>query len=57
MKIVLVRSLNSVTRKQRDNARSLGLNKIGDVLEFDMKNPSAYGRFNVIKHLVKTEEN
>lgn len=52
MKIVLIRSLNSATKKQKENARSLGLKNIGDCSDFDINNSSMYGRFNIVKHLV-----
>ncbi len=55
LKIKLVRSLNSKSKKQIATAYSLGLKKIGaETVQPD--NPQTQGKIRVISHLVKVTE-
>ncbi len=55
LKITLVRSLNSKSKKQIATAHSLGLKKIGaETVQPD--NPQTQGKIKVISHLVKVTE-
>lgn len=55
LKITLVRSLNSRSKKQIATAQSLGLRKIGaETVQPD--NAATQGKIKVISHLVKVTE-
>ena len=54
-KIKLVRSLNSVKKDQYATAVSLGLRKIGDIIE-QPDNDATKGKINKIAHLVEVTE-
>ncbi len=55
LKIELVRSLNSKSKKQIATAESLGLRKIGAVT-VQPDNAQTQGKIKVISHLVKVTE-
>lgn len=55
MQVKLIKSLNGATSKQKSNARSLKLSKIGDIVSLDINNVVVLGRLKVIMHLVKME--
>lgn len=53
-KITLVKSLIGCKPNQKATAKSLGLNKIGDVT-VQADNASLTGKIHVVEHLVKVE--
>ena len=53
-KITLVKSLIGCKPNQKATAKSLGLNKIGDVT-VQADNASLVGKIHVVEHLVKVE--
>ena len=53
-KITLVKSLIGCKPNQKATAKSLGLNKIGDVT-VQADNASLAGKIHVVEHLVKVE--
>lgn len=55
LKIKLVKSLNSCKKKQIATANSLGLRKIGAVVE-QPDNEATRGKIVVIRHLVEVTE-
>lgn len=55
IKVTLIKSLNTCTKKQKDNARALGLNKINSS-NIVPKDSANLGKVNVISHLVSVEE-
>ena len=55
LKVTQVRSSNSVKANQRETLRSLGLKRIGDVVEKE-DNPVFRGMVNTVIHLVSVEE-
>ena len=55
LKVTQVRSSNRVKANQRETLRSLGLKKIGDVVEKD-DTPVYRGMVNTVIHLVSLEE-
>jgi len=54
IKITLTKSLIGSTPNQKATAKSLGLNKIGDVTEQN-NDASVLGKVKVLSHLVKVE--
>lgn len=55
LKVTQIRSANNRKANQRETLRSLGLKKIGDVVEKD-DNPVFRGMVNTVSHLVTVEE-
>ncbi len=55
LKVTQVRSTNRVKRNQRETMRSLGLKRIGDVVEKEDL-PVYRGMVNTVIHLVSVEE-
>lgn len=55
VKIKLVRSTNSTTKKHKATVRALGLKKIGQTVEKE-KNEATMGMVETVKHLVELIE-
>lgn len=55
LRITQIKSANSAKRNQSESLRSLGLKKIGDVVERE-DIPQYRGYVNTVSHLVSVEE-
>jgi large subunit ribosomal protein L30 len=55
VKVRQVRSANSVSRKQRDTLRSLGLGRIGKSSELS-DTPALRGQIERVRHLIEVAE-
>lgn len=55
LKVTQVKGLVGTKANQRDSMRSLGLKRIGDVVEKEDR-PEYRGMINVVSHLVTVEE-
>ena len=55
MRITQVRSANGADRRQRETLRSLGLRRIGSVVERP-ESPQLLGMVHAVRHLVVVEE-
>ncbi len=55
LKVTQTKSANGAKRNQRETLRTLGLKRIGDVVEKDDR-PEFRGMVNTVIHLVSVEE-
>jgi large subunit ribosomal protein L30 len=55
IKVILERSINGASKRQRDTVRALGLHKRGSFKVLP-KRPEIQGMLKVVQHLVKVEE-
>ena len=55
LKVTQTKSANGAKRNQRETLRTLGLKRIGDVVEKDDR-PELRGMVNTVIHLVSVEE-
>ena len=55
LKVTQTKSANGAKKNQRETLRSLGLKRIGDVVEKDDR-PEFRGMVNTVIHLVSVEE-
>lgn len=55
LKVTQIKGVVGTKKNQRDSLRSLGLKRIGDVVEKDDQ-PVYRGMINVVSHLVTVEE-
>lgn len=55
LKVTQIKGVVGAKKNQRDSLRSLGLKRIGDVVEKEDR-PEYRGMINVVSHLVDVEE-
>ncbi|WP_040157831.1 50S ribosomal protein L30 [Nigerium massiliense] len=55
LKVTQIKSANGARKNQRETLRTLGLKRIGDVVEKDDQ-PQFRGMVNTVSHLVSVEE-
>ena len=55
LKVTQIKGVVGVKKNQKDSLRSLGLKRIGDVVEKEDR-PEYRGMINVVSHLVTVEE-